>query len=471
MDVLLDLCIAEKEISFATSFDTAIACADLEIQALAETVDSTKALKPDCDKLDYALSASSGALCGIIDVFLLGKPGESPIGDITDKWFEKKTIVFAKFCGWEPRKEATLQNAVAFLERKFRIPYDQRGVGDAGSIIFELCPGNHHFKSLAHNPSLLGLFFSIMDQWNNTSHFVSNGELISLEKADDEFLLKGHNVPSKLFCGLVNWIGHLISDRAGSSSSKGRGMGIPSPLWTWTNDVIAIKRTLNLDVNKFEKAANELAVKIYDEGYDSRFQTAQAIPVVINELFVRTLYAVRRLIGCFSESKQIQFSFPELWRRCEPFSNPTVKRMLTVSHGVFCLVDLGDATIRSFISGGGAFNPTEFLLRLNIVGIGRFTVALYDEGVRAIQYVQAERDAELARREIFILESYIDGLRILARSYDDVQLFALIDALRGSNAYTAVFQKTVELAVLRGVPEDKTLHSKAEIDDYFRRGN
>ena len=34
-----------------------------------------------------------------------------------------------------------------------------------------------------------------------------------------------------------------MSDVSGSSGSKGRGMGIPSPLWTWTNDIIAIKHT------------------------------------------------------------------------------------------------------------------------------------------------------------------------------------------------------------------------------------
>jgi len=58
--------------------------------------------------------------------------------------------------------------------------------------------------------------------------------------------------------------------------------------------------------------------------------------------------------------------------------------MLTVAHGTFCMMDLGDATIRAFITGGGTFNVTEFFLRLNIVGVGRFTISLYDEAKRAI---------------------------------------------------------------------------------------
>lgn len=52
---------------------------------LNETLETIEILTPKCDKLDYILSVSSGALCGIIDVFLVGKPGESPLGDITDR--------------------------------------------------------------------------------------------------------------------------------------------------------------------------------------------------------------------------------------------------------------------------------------------------------------------------------------------------------------------------------------------------
>lgn len=176
----------------------------------------------DDEGLDYILSASSGALCGIIDVFLVGKPGESPLGDITDKWFANRTIDFAKICGYTGDKNS-LSSAIKFLEKKFKIPYDQSVGGGIFRELIDLTPSNHHFKSLGHNPTLLGLFFSILNQFTNTSDFVSNGELISLNNSDGKFELQGKNIPSKLFCGIANWIGHLISDVSGSSSSKGRG--------------------------------------------------------------------------------------------------------------------------------------------------------------------------------------------------------------------------------------------------------
>lgn len=132
----------------------------------------------------------------MIDVFVVGKPGESPVGNITDKWFEERTKDFAKLCGWEDNGKG-LSSAIAHLEKKFKVPYDQRGAGDAASFIFDLNPTNHHFKSLAHNPTLLGLFFSILDQFStpNQSHFVTGGELIALQNADDTFELRGNGCP------------------------------------------------------------------------------------------------------------------------------------------------------------------------------------------------------------------------------------------------------------------------------------
>ena len=277
----------------------------------------------------------------------MGKPVESPLGDITDKWFANRTIGFAKICGYTGDKNS-LSSAIKFLERKFKIPYDQSVGGGIFRELIDLTPSNHHFKSLGHNPTLLGLLFSILNQFTNTSDFVSNGELISLNNSDGKFELQGKNIPSKLFCGIANWIGHLISDVSGSSSSKGRGMGMPSPIWAWSNDVIAIIAKLNIPVTEFDKFVNELALKLFEKGYDVRFQTTQAIPVFINEMVVRFLYSML------------------LWKSCEPFSNATVKRMLTVAHGTFCIIDIGDATIREFEKGIESFNVVEFFMLLNI---------------------------------------------------------------------------------------------------------
>lgn len=469
-DILLNLSVEDGGFDFSTSIADAMAKAETELVVLNETVDSIKGLKPDCDKLDYILATSSGALCGIIDIFLVGKPGESPLGNITDKWFVARTIDFAKLCDPEKKNFDSLDSALRFLEKKFKVPYDQTGLGDAGKTIFDLTAKNHHFKSLAHNPSLLGLFFSILDQFSNTSHFVTDGQLVSLQQADEKWELRGGNIPSKLFCGFANWIGHLISDVSGSSSSaaKGnRGTGLPSPLWTWTNDIIAIKAKLGLSVTETDKAMNELALNIFEKGYDIRFQTAQAIPVFLNELLVRLIYAIRRLFRYFSEIPKTERSFALMWKKCEPFSNATVKRMLTVAHGTFCLVDVGDAVGRSLIAGGGTFNAVEFVLRFNVVGVGRFAISLYGETRRAISYNHAKKEFDFASKETVIVSNYIEGLKILAHQYDDHHLLMFISDFEKSDAYIEAFGKSVTLAEVRNVPVNRILKSKPDIDKYF----
>ena len=469
-DIILDLNIDDDRFGFATSIDEALAQAEVELVVLNETVESIKELKPQCDKLDYILAASSGALCGVIDIFLVGKPDESPLGDITDKWFANRTIDFAKLCGYKGDKNS-LSSAINFLEEKFKIPYDQSVGGGIFRELINLTPSNHHFKSLGHNPTLLGLFFSILNQFTNTSDFVSNGELISLNNSDGKFELQGKNIPSKLFCGIANWIGHLISDVSGSSGSKGRGMGIPSPIWAWSNDVIAIKAKLNIPVTEFDKSVNELALKLFEKGYDVRFQTTQAIPVFINEMVVRLLYSIRRLIGYYISIPKKDRSWGLLWKSCEPFSNATVKRMLTVAHGTFCIIDIGEATIRGFEKGIGSFNVVEFLMRLNIVGVGRLTISLYGEAKRGIQRSKANNEAIFMKREKVIIDDYMEGLKILSKTYDDKLLMTFVSDFKSSNAYKESFNKSVELAKLRNVPENERIKSKADIDCYFRGGS
>src|SRR5574344_2451877 len=210
--VILDLCVKDDGFEFASSVTSALSEAENELFAIEEKItestETIQKLTPECDKTDYILAVTSGAICGVIDIFLVGKPGESPIGDITDKWFEERTKDFAKLCGFKG-DDTSLSSVIRFLEKKFKVPYDQSVGGGIFKELLNLTPDNHHFKSLGHNPTLLGLFFSILNQFTNTSSFVADVNLITLKNSDGEYELEGHNIPSKLFCGFTNWFGHI----------------------------------------------------------------------------------------------------------------------------------------------------------------------------------------------------------------------------------------------------------------------
>ena len=283
--------------------------------------------------------------------------------------------------------------------------------------------------------------------------------------ANDKFELRGNSIPGKLWAGFANWIGHLMSDVSGSSGGITRGTGIPSPLWSWSNSIIAIKQKLGIPARQFDKDINDLAIQLFNEGYDARFQTAQAIPVFINELVVRLCYMVRRLVHYYEKTPKEERSFKALWAECKPFSNPTVKRMLTVAHGTFCLVDIGDATVRGFVAGGGNFNPVEFFLRVNLIGVGRFTISLYGEGKREFNLHRDEKDARQAAREKTILENYLEGLNVLRERYNDQQYLSFLDDLKDGD-YKVAFEKTLSLADLR---QASALRTKQDIDNYFKK--
>ena len=496
-NVVLDLKVDEDKCDFSASvfdvlYDAKEKRQELE-EEIKETTDTIDKLTPQCDKLDYALAMSVGALCGVMDIFLVGKPGESPLGDYTDKWFENRVIDFANFCD-DDNTYTDFKEAEKFLEKHFKVPYDQSISSEASRGFLSLTPKNHRFKSMSHHPSILGLFCSIMDQFSHTSHFAVDGEIRVLRDVGKDFVLKGSGVTGKIFCGFKNWLGHLISDVSKTPNSKGRGMGIPSPLWTWVNDVSVIKDKLDKHVlqnetiqkNKllgpiwsklkgkhlvsdFDRSLNDLAIKIYEEGYDLRFTVTQAIPVFINEIIVRLIYSIRRMIQYYKNVEKKDRSWQLLWKTCEPFSNSTVKRMLTVSHGTFCLIDLGDATIRSFVEGEGKFDVVEFVLRANIVGVGRFSISLYGEAKRGFVKYNEKKSLRIQQKEKLLLDDYIEGLEVLCDVYNDNVRLSLIDSIKNNKMYKETFIHSVELAIKRDVPEKDRLDDKKEIDNFFTR--
>ena len=163
-DVNLNLVIENNNAyRFSASIESALRDAKTESEYLNsvinENLSTIKSLTPECDKLDYALAASSGALCAVIDIFLVDNPKDSVLTKLSDNWFKERTKDFAKLVGWS---ETSPKTPIEYLECKFPVPYDQTGMKDSGKQLFDLDLKNHHFKSLAHNPSLLGLFFSFL---------------------------------------------------------------------------------------------------------------------------------------------------------------------------------------------------------------------------------------------------------------------------------------------------------------------
>lgn len=355
--------------------------------------------KANCDKYDYTLAVISGTISGFIDIFFVGggidgkQHGQTDergsLSKLSDEGFNQIVLKYARF-DYQIRKKTgqhgkdfrktvpeNLTSAVQYLEMQYKVPYDAQYAKRLNGRLpkdFKMSASNHHLFSLAHYPDLVGLIFSILNQFNDTGTFISNGHLITSTMKNDNFELQGHNVISKIFCGFTNWIGHLMSDAIGSSGAvqKGnRGSGLPIP-------GTEIFQMLNFRLPKTDNLTfAKISTRVFEQGYDARHAAAAAIPVTINELLTRLLWAL----------KQYFYHNRTVAEIVKLRNNPELNRMLLCSYGSFAMLDASDATIHGFVKGvksGGnyAVALTETMSRLNVALYPRLALSAYKEVLR-----------------------------------------------------------------------------------------
>lgn len=312
----------------------------------------------ECDKIDYKIAVFSGIMSGIVDILFVNTPKHSFLGKIIDGKTDDLVKFIAKQCGWQPRmrKEDSISSAIGFLEKKFPVNYDISSA-NYNTDGFSMAPNNHHLKSLAHSPSPIGLIFSILDQFDGKASFASEGQLIRIDVETQT--LQGSNLVSKIFCGFCNWLGHIISDMAGSSGGRGnvnggRGSGVAIPFF----ELFQFCDFGSFQVGRDRQTLATLMTRVFQEGYDLRFGATMSIPVISNEIFIKVCWIIKR-----------RFYHKLEWKDCVPkLEHKSLHKMLLIGTAGLCLLDSIDAGIRS----GG--NALRFILRLNLVAWGRLVI-------------------------------------------------------------------------------------------------
>lgn len=343
--------------------------------------------RPQCDAYDYMVAGTTGVLGGLIDIFMVGDPKTGILTRWSDSAVDQAICGFATLCGWNGLhgNAEQMSSAIGYLERMFPVNYDQKFGAETGGIA-DLRPADHHLKSMAHSPDLLGLFFSILDQFTNQSHFIDNGSIVAMDT--ENFELHGSTLLGKLFCGTANWIGHIMSDVGGSSGSVARGSGVPIPFFN-------LLQLVNFgSFGPDQQTIAQISTQVFTRGYDLRHGLAMAVPVLFVELVIRLMYVLKPLfikhpyphnleqsveiVEDKPNSISMQFKagkaerFVLDWRRGITDS-PELKRMLFVGHGTLCLLDAGDAIIR----GHGDIVST--LVRFNLIAWVRFAFLAFQE--------------------------------------------------------------------------------------------
>ena len=400
------------------------------------------------DKLDYAVSVASGIISGIIDILFVGKFDLQEGRDWSSEKINDFVTTVAKKQGYEGDD---LQGAIRHLE-KFGAPSDSVYNDFGGGL-------QHHLRDFAHHASPVGLVFSMLTQFTQKAYGTNTAGAFIVVPIDKTTFI-GDSVPTKITFGLVYWVLHMASDMAGSSGAPGAGTGIPGPILS------IVKLLSSTPIFNDKEQVNELSFKVSKlfngtllaerdadgkilKGLDGKplihqmdlrgelgvmHQLAkQALPVIVNEAFVRGFYFINRLID---EVKDKQSLKEVDWDKTIPFGNRTIERMMTIATGTFTAIDTLDAVIEGAINSKA--NWVEFgrqvVLRLNFVGIGRFTIALGTDAFMGLRKGKKSRKRMLLKAEsLYLLEAkmyYGDQLMWTAVKDAEQSVDSLFEAMQ-----------------------------------------
>lgn len=450
-------------------------------------VTSDEWAKAKCDKYDYMIATFCGGIAGLVDVFFVGDPLSSMLGKNVDKvadGFVKKTAQFfwkndQRGTGKSKKMPESLEQCISYLEQAFPVNYDARYAKDLDvedGVLEGMWAGNHHLLSLAHSPDPIGLIFSIINQFMGYASFVDKGKIIHVipQKTSKAIpYMQGTNFISMLFCGFLNWVGHLISDLAGSSNTRrvgkmGRGAGIPIPFY---------ELFLMCDFGNFDgETLAETMVSVFEEGYDARFGITMAIPVIMNELMIKVIWMIRQ-----------KFMRGKTWKESIPTKkHADLRIMLIVGNGTLCLIDGTEAAVQGIVQG----SVVKFICHLNLIGWARLIMLVLRElHIRfgsvigdvvnrffneIMEEIQTPAEKQKIRDFYARLNAYDQQLAALFAEFvaqiekEYRELYVEIDAtFDESRTVKERAEHSVKLAQVSGVSDDRIVKNRKELDDLF----
>lgn len=440
-------------------------------------------LSSHADKLDYFVSISSGVLCGILDILWVGNFDLQRGTSIATDKINSFVIQVAKMCGC---KKDDLSSAVKYLE-KYHIPSDGNTAIFGGGK-------QHHLRDFAHHPTIVGLIFSLLTQFTGKTFGTDvNGKFIIVDVPESKKQLIGKDIPTKILYGTLIWFFHLVSDIAGSSSTAGKsvGTGLPGPILSLAKELSVLPffkniKIRNIPLSEFisklfngtlfiKRDANNKIIKETVTKIDFRAEFGIAIelarmsvPVVANECIVRVFYFIRRL-GIEMREKNVKSlsDFQKIeWNDVKPSGNPTIARMLTIATGIFTTIDVGEAAV------------TKQWISVNLIGVGRFAVALGDDVNWCLQARQVKKIKQMyedIKRNSYskshndIYNRISDGLEVdkLGLTVEQAEILYNLEYFKTLNDIKKTTISFIDIKILRYVKQEWLNEWKSYISKGF----
>ena len=439
--------------------NSAISDLDEKIRANQERLNeldkSIDRLTNHADGVDYAIAVISGVITGIIDATVVGEWDFAKAQDSASENINNKVIAFAKkqpnylpYCNTtlentkknpptlptprrKPKNPDSLETAIDFLEFQFHLP------GDSGFQLgkFGIDGNTHRLDDFCHHPTLVGLVCCVIVQFTGNTRYVNKyGEDINIPITVNEYgNFVGKNPVTKLFAGVINWFitcaktianrkGHLMSDIATPASIPGNFLSIITELASIPcfRDAEFLTKLRSAYVKGIGTESGQISLGAFNklfEGASSKFDAKteaaiahelkrQAMPIVINEVLVRGSYFIRHFVTELKEKNDVA---KVEWNNIIPFNNRTIVRMMTIASGTFTAVDMADAAAHAATkSVDAATFFSNMLLRVNFVGVGRFTVAVVtDIGMGVSREIKCNQRIHIYEEQIALTNAKV----------------------------------------------------------------
>lgn len=218
-------------------------------------------MRHNMQPVDYIVASCIGGIAALVDAFLVKIPTDTSVVSkgISINQEGSKLTGILRSIGINP--EGKTAGWIEALEKYFKVSYDK----SVDSNIAGFCPKTHRLHSLAHDPSISGLFWAIKDLISGTMTCIDKNGILHVQKVADSDL-------SKLLSAPLIWFGHILSD----VFTK---MGIPIPGWSYLQ---------LLQFGSFgekERTIADLARYMYLKGYDLRhLLTMSTVNVIVDIL-------------------------------------------------------------------------------------------------------------------------------------------------------------------------------------------
>lgn len=271
------------------------------------------------DSLDYTAAFISGTIAGIVDLMIVGEATKGAVKS-----------VFSALGAPLAEKNKIGQGAKVSFDHILNKSFGAKG--------------NHRSNSVSHYVGLRGLFSAVQDTLNGTSTHIVNGRIVTVAAATKTFNKAIEGTPlgdpcAAVFFKVVTAIELVLKHWTSDINSP---LGLPPPF------MLLAQLIKNGEFSDFAK-------DLYQSGFDFRHFIGGGVTVAINEICIRTFFAIRQL--------HAGASLKEAFLPTK--SQQKLQAVLLVAHATTTSINLGKVL---FTSNPLCINMAQWMVFLKYLG-------------------------------------------------------------------------------------------------------